>query len=150
MAAIPSRWKQKKFLEKPLTIHQSVRRNVRNNSTLYQYHCTNLNCCTAGGELYLQIWFLHDKLFLGILKTKKQPVQTSHATWKSANVNKNPSLDPTLCQINTVYMPFIYLYTIFLYFFLPHINTKYRLIPWRRHRLLFFSPNVNIIFKNIT
>jgi hypothetical protein len=27
---------------------QSVRRNVRDNSTLYQYSCTNLTCCTDG------------------------------------------------------------------------------------------------------
>jgi hypothetical protein len=66
--------------------------------------------------LYLQIRLLHDEVFFGKLKTGKYPAKTSHATWKSTTVNKSPSLGPTLCQIKTNYMLFIYLYAKFLHF----------------------------------
>lgn len=66
------------FLEKSVTIHQSVRRNVRDNSTLYQYSC--MNYCRAGELLYLQIRLLNDKFFLRKLTTEKYPVRTSHGT----------------------------------------------------------------------
>jgi len=104
------------FLENSVTIHQSVRRNVRVNSTLCQY-CRNLNYYTTGELLCLQIRLLGDKLFLDKLTTEKYPFRTSHGTWKSATVNEIPSLDPTLCQMNTIYMLFIYLRAIFFFFF---------------------------------